>query len=625
MATYAKYSPLTGPVNISSIVGGRDISAVTSGGVTTISSTSQWRDPVANMAALPATGNTSGDVRVTLDSGIIWEWNGSTWITPVEGAPVWGTITGTLSSQTDLQTALNAKAPTNNPTFTGTIGTSLTANEAVVTDGSGNLAAYPYSATSAANSIVSRNSAGYTYLTNLTQGFTTNSAGGSIILGSSASHFQVITGSGNTTINLPGATGLLDGTVYEFNNNSTGTVSIQYSDSSSFISMVPGSYLRIILANNSTGNGVWDYHWELPPSAVYGTAGLTVTGNVTASSMTDSGLTASTALIADGSKNLASSSTTSTELGYVHGVTSAIQTQLNNKYSFAYTLQPGGTASGNVYTSWSSLYSAISALPTGQLNSVLFDNSAGSCTIPSGSYNLNYTEIQGITGPGKPSQVPVTISSGVTLSGPFAIGEGLILESAVSAPAITMVQSSLLPFGVESGFNHSGSGHFIEYTALSTDTTQITIYGDTGSTFTTSGSNSAIYIDGNANGGSSPAIIYIGAAGNLGSATDTYETLELAENSVGVVFLYPGAYIANNAIRGPSSSIVLVVYLAGLLAPITSSPVVGTQANFAGTLANYYSTSTFSGTIPLAKLTGGGTNGSISVTAGIITNVTNPT
>ena len=40
-------------------------------------------------------------------------------------------------------------------------------------------------------------------------------------------------------------------------------------------------------------------------------------------------LTASTALELDGSKNLASSSTTSTELGYVHGVTSAIQTQLN--------------------------------------------------------------------------------------------------------------------------------------------------------------------------------------------------------------------------------------------------------------------------------------------------------
>lgn len=39
-----------------------------------------WKTPVANSAALPASGNNSGDVRVTLDTGNLWEWNGSTWI-----------------------------------------------------------------------------------------------------------------------------------------------------------------------------------------------------------------------------------------------------------------------------------------------------------------------------------------------------------------------------------------------------------------------------------------------------------------------------------------------------------------------------------------------------------------
>ena len=42
-------------------------------------------------------------------------------------------------------------------------------------------------------------------------------------------------------------------------------------------------------------------------------------------------LTASTALASDANKNVVSSSTTATELGYVHGVTSSIQTQLNGK------------------------------------------------------------------------------------------------------------------------------------------------------------------------------------------------------------------------------------------------------------------------------------------------------
>ena len=62
-----------------------------------------------------------------------------------------------------------------------------------------------------------------------------------------------------------------------------------------------------------------------------------------------SGLTISTALAVDGSGNLASSTTTGTELGYVHGVTSAIQTQLNAKQasgSYITALTGDVTASG---------------------------------------------------------------------------------------------------------------------------------------------------------------------------------------------------------------------------------------------------------------------------------------
>ena len=50
-----------------------------------------------------------------------------------------------------------------------------------------------------------------------------------------------------------------------------------------------------------------------------------------ASSITSSNLTTSRALISNTSGKVAASTTTSTELGYVHGVTSAIQTQLDNK------------------------------------------------------------------------------------------------------------------------------------------------------------------------------------------------------------------------------------------------------------------------------------------------------
>lgn len=55
----------------------------------------------------------------------------------------------------------------------------------------------------------------------------------------------------------------------------------------------------------------------------------TITGG--ASSIVSSNLTASRALVSDGSGKVAVSAVTSTELGYLDGVTSAIQTQLNAK------------------------------------------------------------------------------------------------------------------------------------------------------------------------------------------------------------------------------------------------------------------------------------------------------
>jgi len=55
----------------------------------------------------------------------------------------------------------------------------------------------------------------------------------------------------------------------------------------------------------------------------------TITGG--ASSITSSNLTTNRALISNGSGKVAVSATTNTELGYVHGVTSAIQTQIDSK------------------------------------------------------------------------------------------------------------------------------------------------------------------------------------------------------------------------------------------------------------------------------------------------------
>lgn len=59
----------------------------------------------------------------TPTNGQVPSWNTSTsklqWTTPSSGGGAWGTITGTLSNQTDLQSALNLKANLASPTFTG--------------------------------------------------------------------------------------------------------------------------------------------------------------------------------------------------------------------------------------------------------------------------------------------------------------------------------------------------------------------------------------------------------------------------------------------------------------------------------------------------------------------------
>ncbi len=55
---------------------------------------------------------------ITIGAGLNLSMAGE--LTATGGAAVWGAITGTLSDQTDLQNALNLKAPLASPTFTGT-------------------------------------------------------------------------------------------------------------------------------------------------------------------------------------------------------------------------------------------------------------------------------------------------------------------------------------------------------------------------------------------------------------------------------------------------------------------------------------------------------------------------
>lgn len=100
----------------------------------------------------------------------------------------------------------------------------------------------------------------------------------------------------------------------------------------------------LTLAGGSTlpsGGNLGDLFFKTDENAVYvftSTGWAELAGGV-------SGLTANRALASDASGNVVSTAVTDTELGHVVGVTSAIQTQINNKLSLN-----GGTLNNGVNT-----------------------------------------------------------------------------------------------------------------------------------------------------------------------------------------------------------------------------------------------------------------------------------
>ena len=94
----------------------------------TISGCPVYVEFYANLASLPNPGQ-GGIIYITEDTNYLYRWDGS-YIQVGGGSLTWGQITGTLSNQTDLQTALDEKVPYTGATQNIDIGTnSITAND----------------------------------------------------------------------------------------------------------------------------------------------------------------------------------------------------------------------------------------------------------------------------------------------------------------------------------------------------------------------------------------------------------------------------------------------------------------------------------------------------------------
>ena len=124
----------------------------------------------------------------------------------------------------------------------------------------------------------------------------------------------------------------------------TSRVRTLYEDAAETIAIAPRT--KVSAVSDDSGTGLDALLTNINNSIAGKQA--TITGG--ASTVASSNLTANRALVSNGSGKIAVSAVTSTELGYLDGVTSAIQTQINNCMKFhSGTSAPSDTSGKTVW------------------------------------------------------------------------------------------------------------------------------------------------------------------------------------------------------------------------------------------------------------------------------------
>lgn len=122
----------------------------------------------------------------------------------------------------------------------------------------------------------------------------------------------------------------------------------------------------------------------------------------------------------------------------------------NPKTQFVF--QPGGAASGNIYTSFATLYAALSAIAGPK--TIFFDDSIVSpCVIPAGAYNFAEVTFDAAVA-GKFTQVQV--ANGVTWTNLRTL-KNLNLDFLTTAPVESLAQVGIIMEGVQITANGTGS------------------------------------------------------------------------------------------------------------------------------------------------------------------------
>jgi hypothetical protein len=224
----------------------------------------------------------------------------TTYYSAFDGSGNWEVGEGTYSTTGPTLARTTVYASSNSGiavTFPGSVNVFVTypSGKSVNLDGSGNVSALGtvtsgtwqgstvgvayggtgVTASSGPNSVVLRDSNANITVNRINQGIQTITASGGTTTLTAASQFnQALVGTGGHTFRLPDATTLTDTTAFQFNNNATGTLTIENNAGTTVGTIAAGGAAGIALLNNTTVGGTWDIHGYIPENVTWGTNAL---------------------------------------------------------------------------------------------------------------------------------------------------------------------------------------------------------------------------------------------------------------------------------------------------------------------------------------------------------------
>lgn len=283
-------------------------------------------------------------------------------------------------------------------------------------------------ATPSTSNLVSRDSGGNASSNNFnTSATAVTSTGGTTVLTLSSAKTQVLQGTMNHTFQLPNATTLVIGWSFNFNNNSTGTLTVVDAASGAVCTVPAGGYVQVFTISVSTSAGAWDKYYLMPANAQYGTASMKITGDLAVSNLT----------------------------GIVLGNGSSVMTALSYTASTSFTpqLQFGADSTGITYSDQSGRYIRMDNVIFFSISIVLTNkgSATGGATIiglPTGSSYVNIFPVSAdtLTYTGQVNaRLPGGGSSTISLD-EWASGgaRGALTESAFSNTTLIQISGSYI-------------------------------------------------------------------------------------------------------------------------------------------------------------------------------------